>query len=238
MHSNHHRIPFLPEVTTIPADSYSVASQPQKRHLRHRWPWELLYTFCDCLATVCLHGACSDVQKFSLLGMNEKTFKRYKSEIRSQAGLIEFLEYGKCDWGKQLISSQMLYLEVHQRTSFVSQGLQQDGGGNRRNQRTWSKGAEDLGVVWILKCVLFPEDGEDGWKVRYGAVKSLVRVCRHYSNDVSKEGVTNTAWSALVQHESSESEPRVLEAMKIAKVNTTLLCSAISPSERAWNDQG
>ena len=65
----------------------------------------------------------------------------------------------------------------------------------------------------------FSDDGEDSWKVRYGALKSLARVCRYYSNDVTKDGVTNTAWSSLMQRESTESEPRVLEAMKIAKVD-------------------
>jgi hypothetical protein len=62
------------------------------------------------------------------------------------------------------------------------------------------------------------DDGENSWRIRYGAMKGLVRVCRHYSNDVTKDGVTNTAWSLLTQRQSTESESRVLEAIKIAKV--------------------
>ena len=74
-------------------------------------------------------------------------------------------------------------------------------------------------IIRLHSLSPFSDDGEDSWKVRYGAVKSLVRVCRYYSNDVTKDGVTNAAWSSLMQRQSTESEPRVLEAMKIAKVD-------------------
>ena len=66
---------------------------------------------------------------------------------------------------------------------------------------------------------LLSDDGENSWKVRYGAMKSLVRVCRYYSNDATKDGITNTAWVSLTQRQSTESESRVLEAIKIAKVD-------------------
>ena len=63
------------------------------------------------------------------------------------------------------------------------------------------------------------DDGHNSWKVRYGAVKSLVLVCRYYDNDITKDGVTNVGRSSLMECQSTESEPRVLEAMKIAKVD-------------------
>lgn len=70
-----------------------------------------------------------------------------------------------------------------------------------------------------LKFVSLPtEDGEDSWKVRYGAIDSLVRVCRYYGNDPTKDGITNVTWSAVTERQSTESEPGVLEAMKIAEV--------------------
>ena len=69
---------------------------------------------------------------------------------------------------------------------------------------------------------LLSDDGENSWKVRYGAMKSLVRVCRYYSNDATKDGITNTAWVSLTQRQSTESESRVLEAIKIAKVEAEL----------------
>ena len=81
----------------ITVDSYSVASRPpQRRYPRHRWPWELVYTFCECLTTVCIHGTCSDAQKYSLLGTSSSAFKRHKSGMKSRCGLMEFLQYGEC----------------------------------------------------------------------------------------------------------------------------------------------
>ena len=44
-------------------------------------------------------------------------------------------------------------------------------------------------------------------------------MCHYYDNDVTKDGVTNAARSLLMECQSTESEPRVLEAMKIAKVD-------------------
>ncbi|XP_028417070.1 uncharacterized protein LOC114541333 [Dendronephthya gigantea] len=136
----------------IPVSSFTMATRPKRRH---GWPWELVYTFCECLTTVCLNGKCAEVQKISIVGTEE----RNRREVKPNCGLIGFLQY---------------------------------------------------------------DDNKESWKVRYGAVKSLVQICRYYRNDATKDGVTNAAWSSLMQRQTTESELRVLEAMKIAKAETEL----------------
>lgn len=73
---------------SIPVASFTIATRPQRRH---RWPWELVYTFCECLTTVCLNGTCAEVQKFSLVGTTEGN----KREEKPKWGLIGFLQYGE-----------------------------------------------------------------------------------------------------------------------------------------------
>ena len=49
-------------------------------------------------------------------------------------------------------------------------------------------------------------------------MKSLVRVCRYHGSDVSKDGLSNVAWLAVIENENTENDARVLEAVKLARV--------------------
>ncbi|XP_046858078.1 transmembrane protein 232-like isoform X2 [Xenia sp. Carnegie-2017] len=126
-----------------------ASAQRFQNRRQYRWPWQMVYTFSECLMTICMYGACSDVKKSSLIG----SVKRSKNVLGS--GLIPLLNY---------------------------------------------------------------RDDDDSWKVRYGVVKSLVRVCRYHGSDVSKDGLSNVAWLAVIENENTENDARVLEAVKLARV--------------------
>ena len=49
----------------------------------------------------------------------------------------------------------------------------------------------------------------------------LSRVCRVCSNLSMKDGLSEVAWSKLIERHSAENDARVIEAYKISKVYTT-----------------
>ncbi|XP_064599002.1 uncharacterized protein LOC135465646 isoform X2 [Liolophura sinensis] len=71
-------------------------------------------------------------------------------------------------------------------------------------------------------------DSKDGsendwsWRIRYGAIHSLVKICRCLTNDKAKEGLRNVAWATLIHAHSKEKDDRVLEALKVGEVHSTL----------------
>ncbi|CAH1252143.1 TMEM232 [Branchiostoma lanceolatum] len=56
------------------------------------------------------------------------------------------------------------------------------------------------------------------WRVRYGAVQSLVKVGRCCQADKTKEGVRTAVWGMLVRVQSQEQDVRVMEAFKVGQV--------------------
>ncbi|ESO94973.1 hypothetical protein LOTGIDRAFT_232123 [Lottia gigantea] len=60
------------------------------------------------------------------------------------------------------------------------------------------------------------------WRLRYGAIQSLVKICRCLANDTNREGLRNAAWSTLLKAHSLEKDHRVLEALKVGQVHTNI----------------
>lgn len=60
------------------------------------------------------------------------------------------------------------------------------------------------------------------WRVRFAAVQGLVRICRQRSDDATKDGIRGVAWNQLMRHHSQERDVRVLEAWKLAQIESGL----------------
>ncbi|XP_052795602.1 uncharacterized protein LOC128228360 isoform X2 [Mya arenaria] len=60
------------------------------------------------------------------------------------------------------------------------------------------------------------------WRIRYGAVQAIVKICRCLANDKNREGIRNAAWNMLLRAHSQEKDERVLEALKVGQVHTDL----------------
>ncbi|XP_050415849.2 uncharacterized protein LOC126829773 [Patella vulgata] len=60
------------------------------------------------------------------------------------------------------------------------------------------------------------------WRLRYGAIQSLVKICRSLAKDVNREGIRNAAWTTLLKAHSLEKDHRVLEALKVGQVHTDM----------------
>ena len=57
------------------------------------------------------------------------------------------------------------------------------------------------------------------WRIRYGAVQSLVKVCRVLRGDATREGLRHAAWTTLLRANRLEQDARVLEALKVGEVH-------------------
>lgn len=84
---------------------------------------------------------------------------------------------------------------------------------------------EGLGLLDLLK-IKFPfEEGKVhkdwSWRIRFAAVQGLVRICRQ-CGDNTRDGMRGVAWNQLMRHHSSEKDVRVLEAWKLAQVESVL----------------
>ncbi|XP_052278054.1 uncharacterized protein LOC127876689 isoform X2 [Dreissena polymorpha] len=60
------------------------------------------------------------------------------------------------------------------------------------------------------------------WRIRYGAVQSMVKICRCLASDKNREGIRNATWNVLLRAHSLEKDERVLEALKVGQVHTDL----------------
>lgn len=56
------------------------------------------------------------------------------------------------------------------------------------------------------------------WRIRFGSIQSLVKICRCLSSDKGREGMRTAAWNILIRAHSSEKDDRVLEALKVGQV--------------------
>ena len=56
------------------------------------------------------------------------------------------------------------------------------------------------------------------WRIRFGAVQSMVKICRSLANDKNREGIRTAAWNILLRAHSLEKDDRVLEALKVGQV--------------------
>lgn len=60
------------------------------------------------------------------------------------------------------------------------------------------------------------------WRIRFGSIQSLVKICRCLSSDKNREGMRTAAWNILIRAHSMEKDDRVLEALKVGQVHTDL----------------
>lgn len=60
------------------------------------------------------------------------------------------------------------------------------------------------------------------WKIRFGAIQTLIRICESLSKDTTKEGLQTAAWGILYQANTTEHDPRVLEALRVGYVQSNL----------------
>lgn len=67
-----------------------------------------------------------------------------------------------------------------------------------------------------------PDKGPNdwSWRIRFGAVQSLVKICRCLENDKNREGLRTATWNTLLRAHSLEKDERVLEALKVGQVHT------------------
>lgn len=87
---------------------------------------------------------------------------------------------------------------------------------------------EGLGLLDLLKLNFSANQGPQAthkdwsWRVRFAAVQGLVRICRQCSDDATKDGIRGVAWNQLMTHHSQERDVRVLEAWKLAQIESCL----------------
>lgn len=62
------------------------------------------------------------------------------------------------------------------------------------------------------------------WRIRFGAIQSLVKICRCLASDKNREGMRTAAWNVLLRAHSLERDDRVLEALKVGQVNNYGIC--------------
>lgn len=70
--------------------------------------------------------------------------------------------------------------------------------------------------------LLFVGPNDWSWRIRFGSIQSLVKICRCLSNDKNREGMRTAAWNILIRAHSMEKDDRVLEALKVGQVGASL----------------
>ncbi|XP_053389979.1 uncharacterized protein LOC128552922 isoform X3 [Mercenaria mercenaria] len=77
----------------------------------------------------------------------------------------------------------------------------------------------------FFKAVNESRDGgpnDWSWRIRFGAVQSMVKICRCLANNKNREGIRTAAWNVLLRAHSMEKDERVLEALKVGQVHTDI----------------
>ena len=60
-----------------------------------------------------------------------------------------------------------------------------------------------------------------GWRLRYTALKGLVRICKALKGDMENEELRKICWNSLVVCQECETNIDVLEAVKVGQVRAT-----------------
>ncbi|XP_013408487.1 transmembrane protein 232 isoform X2 [Lingula anatina] len=87
-----------------------------------------------------------------------------------------------------------------------------------------------LDSAGLLDMAYFHAPGEtaDGgpndwsWRIRYGAIQGLVKLCRCCAEDKNREGLRTVAWNTLLRVRCLEKDERVLEALKVGQVDANI----------------
>lgn len=85
-----------------------------------------------------------------------------------------------------------------------------------------SAGLLDLAFFHATNEVRDGGPNDWSWRIRFGAIQSLVKICRSLASDKNREGMRTAAWSSLLRAHSMEKDDRVLEALKVGQVHTDL----------------
>lgn len=91
-----------------------------------------------------------------------------------------------------------------------------------RNLPLKSTGLLDLAFFHATNEVKDGGPNDWSWRIRYGAIQSLVKVVRCLGTDKNKEGMKTAAWNILLKAHSHEKDDRVLEALKVGQVHTDI----------------
>ncbi|KAL4230935.1 hypothetical protein ACF0H5_011309 [Mactra antiquata] len=86
----------------------------------------------------------------------------------------------------------------------------------------YSAGLLDLAFFKALTESTDKGPNDWSWRIRFGAVQSMVKICRCLANDKNREGLRTAAWNVLLRAHSMEKDERVLEALKVGQVHTDL----------------
>ncbi|XP_060065301.1 transmembrane protein 232-like isoform X1 [Ylistrum balloti] len=85
-----------------------------------------------------------------------------------------------------------------------------------------SSGLLDLAFFHATNEVRDGGPNDWSWRIRYGAIQSLVKIVRCLGADKNKEGMKTAAWNILLKAHSHEKDDRVLEALKVGQVHTDI----------------
>ncbi|CAG2201917.1 CENPE [Mytilus edulis] len=85
-----------------------------------------------------------------------------------------------------------------------------------------SAGLLDLAFFHATNEVRDGGPNDWSWRIRFGAIQSLVKICRSLASDKAREGMRTAAWNSLLRAHSMEKDDRVLEALKVGQVHTDL----------------
>ncbi|XP_076467491.1 uncharacterized protein LOC143298525 [Babylonia areolata] len=104
------------------------------------------------------------------------------------------------------------------------------GGSVLKPQQQHGVSCVQLSSAGLLDLAVFHAHGEatDGgpndwsWRIRYGALQSLVKVVRSLEGDKGREGLRTAAWNAMLHAHTCEKDGRVLEALKVGQVHTNM----------------
>ncbi|GFO10608.1 transmembrane protein 232-like isoform x1 [Plakobranchus ocellatus] len=140
-------------------------------------------------------------------------------------------------WEVALTYTETLADIVLYGSSAVIQKFALVGMGTASQSRSGAEGYSTLNMVsgqlnsaGLLDLAFFiaPHEASDGgpndwsWRIRYGAIRALVRVCRCLEGDQAREGLRTAAWNTLLRANSREKDGRVLEALKVGQVHTNI----------------
>lgn len=93
-----------------------------------------------------------------------------------------------------------------------------------------SAGLLDLAFFHATNEVRDGGPNDWSWRIRFGAIQSLVKICRCLAVDKTREGMRTAAWNSLLRAHSMEKDDRVLEALKVGQVHTDLESLLNKPS--------
>ncbi|XP_060092547.1 transmembrane protein 232 [Heteronotia binoei] len=80
------------------------------------------------------------------------------------------------------------------------------------------KGASFLDLLHY--CPSADDSHDPFWVIRYGVVYNLVILCSELSGDALREGLRNAVWKSLQKQKVTEKERQVLDAVRVAEVET------------------